>query len=75
MENAQQLLESLFFDPKRYDLATVGRYKLGKKLGWRRRLMGKTLAQPLVDESTGEIVAEEGTVLGVQALDCLKATV
>ena len=74
VENAQQLLESLFFDPKRYDLATVGRYKLGKKLGWRRRLMGKTLAQPLVDESTGEIVAEEGTVLDEQALNAVEAS-
>ena len=40
IENAVQLIESLFFDPKRYDLATVGRYKLTKKIGWRRRLQG-----------------------------------
>ena len=50
VDNATQLLESLFFDPKRYDLATVGRYKLTKKLGWKRRLMGKTLYQPIVDK-------------------------
>jgi len=68
VENATQLLESLFFDPKRYDLATVGRYKLTKKLGWKRRLMGKTLHQPLVDTTTGEIIVAEGTVLDEKAL-------
>ncbi|EGO64230.1 DNA-directed RNA polymerase subunit beta [Acetonema longum] len=68
LENANQLLESLFFDPKRYDLATVGRYKLTKKLGWRRRLMGKTLYQPLVNQATGEIVVPEGTVCDEKVL-------
>lgn len=68
VENATQLLESLFFDPKRYDLATVGRYKLTKKLGWKRRLMGKTLHQPLVDTTTGEIIVADGTVLDEKAL-------
>ncbi len=56
IENAAQLVESLFFDSKRYDLATVGRYKLTKKLGWRRRLQGVFLDQNIVDKSTGEIV-------------------
>ncbi len=56
IENAAQLVESLFFDSKRYDLATVGRYKLTKKLGWRRRLQGVYLEQNIVDKSTGEIV-------------------
>ena len=55
-DNAQQLLDSLFFDPKRYDLATVGRYKLTKKLGWKRRILGKVLADPIVDQETGEII-------------------
>lgn len=73
VENAAQLLESLFFDSKRYDLATVGRYKLGKKLGWRRRLLGKMLAQPLVDKETGEIVVDENTVLDEDALDRIGA--
>lgn len=73
VENAAQLLESLFFDSKRYDLATVGRYKLGKKLGWRRRLLGKVLGQPLVDKETGEIVVEEGTVLEEHVLDRIAA--
>lgn len=56
VDNAKQLLEQLLFDPKRYDLATVGRYKLTKKLGWKRRLLGKQLAEPLVDEETGEVL-------------------
>ena len=56
IENAAQLVESLFFDSKRYDLATVGRYKLTKKLGWRRRLQGVYLEQNIVDRSTGEII-------------------
>jgi DNA-directed RNA polymerase subunit beta len=69
VENATQLLESLFFDPKRYDLATVGRYKLTKKLGWRRRLMGKTLHQSVADQETGEIILPEGIVVDEKALE------
>ncbi|MDT8902695.1 DNA-directed RNA polymerase subunit beta [Anaeroselena agilis] len=68
VENATQLLETLFFDPKRYDLAAVGRYKLTKKLGWRRRLMGKTLDAPLVDKESGEIIVEAGTVVDEKVL-------
>lgn len=56
VDNAKQLLEQLLFDPKRYDLAIVGRYKLTKKLGWKRRLLGKQLAEPLVDKETGEVL-------------------
>ena len=56
IENAAQLVESLFFDSKRYDLATVGRYKLTKKIGWRRRLLGVFLDQDIIDRSTGEII-------------------
>ena len=56
VDNAKQLLEQLLFDPKRYDLATVGRYKLTKKLGWKRRPLGKQLAEPLVDKETGEVL-------------------
>ena len=74
VDNAIQLLESLFFDPKRYDLATVGRYKLTKKLGWRRRAMEQTLAAPIVDEETGEIIAAEGTVLTEEVLDRIEAS-
>ncbi len=56
VENSQQLLNSLFFDPKRYDLATVGRYKLTKKLGLKQRLLGQTLAEDIVDMDTGEVL-------------------
>jgi len=68
VENATQLLETLFFDSKRYDLASVGRYKLTKKLGWRRRMMGKTLDAPLVNKETGEIVVEAGAVIDDRAI-------
>ena len=56
VENSQQLLNSLFFDPKRYDLAAVGRYKITKKLGVKSRLLGKTLAEDIIDYSTGEVL-------------------
>ena len=48
LENSTQLIEATFFDNKRYDLASVGRYKLNKKLGWRRRLLDKVLDAPLL---------------------------
>ena len=57
-DNAASLLHSQFFDPRRYDLAAVGRYKITKKLGWKRRLLGKILAEDLIDQSTGEILLE-----------------
>jgi len=63
VDNAKQLLEQLLFDPKRYDLATVGRYKLTKKLGWKRRILGKKLAQPLVDQETGEIIVPADVIV------------
>ncbi|WP_204253656.1 DNA-directed RNA polymerase subunit beta [Mammaliicoccus sciuri] len=63
VENAKSLLYSRFFDPKRYDLAAVGRYKMNKKLHLKHRLFNQTLAEPIVDVETGEIAAEEGTVL------------
>jgi DNA-directed RNA polymerase subunit beta len=71
VENATQLLESLFFDPKRYDLATVGRYKLTKKLGWRRRLYGKTLFEPIIDKTSGEIILPADTVMNEQNCNIL----
>ncbi len=71
VDNAQQLLNSLFFDPKRYDLATVGRYKLTKKLGWKRRLLGKKLAQPIVDKTTGEIVLAADVVIDESMLEMI----
>ena len=68
-ENARQLIENIFFDNKRYDLANVGRYKLNKKMGWRRRLLDKTLMEPIVDLSTGEIIIEAGTKIDDVAID------
>ena len=69
LENASALIEATFFDNKRYDLASVGRYKLNKKLGWRRRLLDKVLDQQLVDVSTGEIIAEAGTKIDLDVID------
>ena len=69
LENASALIEATFFDNKRYDLASVGRYKLNKKLGWRRRLLDKVLDQPLVDVSTGEIIAEAGTKIDLDVIN------
>ena len=60
VESCRTLLDSLFFDPRRYDLSGVGRYKFNKKLSLSRRLAGQTLELPLIDPSTGEILAEAG---------------
>jgi len=69
VENAKNLLQLRFFDPKRYDLASVGRYKINKKLHIKNRLFNQRLAETLVDPETGEIVAEKGTLLDRRALD------
>ena len=69
LENAVQLIENTFFDNKRYDLANVGRYKLNKKLGWRSRLSGNIIAEPIIDEETGEVVVEAGTKMTDEVLD------
>ncbi|MET1031648.1 DNA-directed RNA polymerase subunit beta [Domibacillus tundrae] len=69
VDNAKSLLVSRFFDPKRYDLASVGRYKMNKKLHTKNRLFGQRLAEPLADPETGEIIAEAGTVLDRRTLD------
>ncbi len=61
VENAESLLNSMFFDARRYDLAKVGRYKFNKKLHMRNRIVGFVLAEDVVDESTGEIIAAAGT--------------
>ena len=71
LENARQLIEATFFDNKRYDLANVGRYKLNKKLGWRNRLQGTTLAEPLVDKETGEVIVPENTLVTREVLDII----
>ena len=63
VDSAKSLLDSMFFDPRRYDLAKVGRYKFNKKLAFKNRLTGHTLAEDVVDETTGEILAEAGTAV------------
>ena len=63
VDSAESLLNALFFDPRRYDLSAVGRYKFNKKLAIWQRLSGQKLAMPVVDPSTGEIIAEPGEVL------------
>ncbi|HEY8346877.1 MAG TPA: DNA-directed RNA polymerase subunit beta [Symbiobacteriaceae bacterium] len=60
VDNARQLLDSLFFEPKRYDLAAVGRYKLNKKLALKRRIVNTMTAERVVDPNTGEVIAEAG---------------
>lgn len=69
LDNAKSLLVARFFDPKRYDLANVGRYKINKKLHIKNRLFNQRLAQPLVDDSTGEILAESGQMVDRRLLD------
>ena len=69
VDNAKSLLVSRFFDPKRYDLANVGRYKINKKLHIKNRLFNQRLAESLADPETGEIIAEKGTVLDRRNLD------
>lgn len=68
-DNAASLLHSQFFDPKRYDLAQVGRYKITKKLGWKRRLLGHQLAEDLFDQETGELLLNKDVVITQQMLD------
>ncbi len=63
VENARNLFESLFFDPKRYDFARVGRYKTNKKLSLKGRILFNTLAEDLVDPDSGKQIAPEGTVI------------
>src|SRR5699024_9608611 len=69
VENARNLLYTRFFDPKRYDLAAVGRYKMNKKLHLKNRLFNQVLAEPIVDSETGEIVVEAGTTIDRRTLD------
>src|SRR5690606_1355999 len=71
VENAKSLLVSRFFDPKRYDLAHVGRYKINKKLSIKNRLFNQTLAETLVDEETGEVLAEKGDKMDRKLLNKL----
>ena len=77
LENARQLIyNNIFFDNKRYDLASVGRYKLNKKLGWRNRLQGRVLAEDLCfenpDGSKGDVVVAKGTRIGDEEIDAIE---
>lgn len=63
VESATNLMDAMFFDTRRYDISAVGRYKYNKKLNIARRLVGRKLMAPAVDPMTGEILAEEGTIL------------
>ena len=63
VENAESLIMNMFFDPRRYDLAKVGRYKFNKKLAISARIKGRTLAESVADPRTGEIIANEGDAI------------
>ncbi|CCI71269.1 DNA-directed RNA polymerase subunit beta [Paenibacillus polymyxa M1] len=69
LDNAKSLLVARFFDPKRYDLANVGRYKINKKLHIKNRLFNQRLAETLIDTTTGEIIAEAGQMVDRRLLD------
>ena len=73
-EAARTLIHNTFFDPHRYDLARVGRYKYNKKLAFRNRIAGCTLAEDVVDYNTGEVVAEEGTRLTEEMAQTIQNT-
>jgi DNA-directed RNA polymerase subunit beta len=72
VDASRNLLDARFFDPKRYDLAPVGRYKINKKLALENRLLGLTLGETLADPDTGEVIAAKGTVIDKQVLGTLK---
>ena len=66
VDSAESLLKAMFFDARRYDLAKVGRYKFNKKLHFKNRIKGHTLARDVVDENTGEVLAQADTVVDAQ---------
>ena len=72
VESARNLFEGLFFDSRRYDMARVGRYKAGKKLGWERRLFGLTLHEPIVHPETGEVIVDAHTEIGAAEVNKIK---
>ncbi len=71
IESAQAHIHGLFFDPRRYDLSRVGRYKYNKKLRLEGRLVGQVLAQPVANPSTGELMAEAGTTVTKELADAM----
>ena len=72
VESAEQLVNNLFFDPKRYDLAPVGRYKYNKKLALAARIEGTTLAEAVINPITGEIIAEADTFINRELANAIE---
>ncbi len=72
VESAESLITGMFFDPRRYDLAKVGRYKFNKKLSLKNRIRGQVLAEDVVDTSTGEVLAEAGTRVDAVLADAIQ---
>ena len=72
VESAESLINAMFFDPRRYDLAKVGRYKFNKKLALKNRISGQVLAEDVVDASTGEIIAEQGALVDRDLADAIQ---
>ena len=72
VDSAESLITSMFFDPRRYDLAKVGRYKFNKKLALKNRIKGQKVAEDVVNELTGEIVAEKGTQITTEIADAIQ---
>ena len=72
VDSAESLLNSMFFDPRRYDLAKVGRYKFNKKLHFKNRITGQILAEDVVDTTTGEILAEAGKTVTVEQAEAIQ---
>jgi DNA-directed RNA polymerase subunit beta (EC 2.7.7.6) len=71
-DSSRGLLIARFFDPRRYDFAPVGRYKFNKKLALKNRILGLTLAEPIVDPETGEILVESDTLVTRDVLDSIE---
>ena len=74
VDSAETLLRNMFFDPKRYDLAKVGRYKFNKKLALRNRVTGMILADNVIDPMTGEVIASEGDKITVDLANAIQNT-
>ena len=72
VDSAESLLNSMFFDPRRYDLAKVGRYKFNKKLHFKNRITGQILAEDVVDTTTGEILAEAGKAVTMEQAEAIQ---
>ncbi len=72
VESAESLIASMFFDARRYDLAKVGRYKFNKKLAYKNRLKSKELAEDVIDMTTGEVIAEAGTIVNAELAETIQ---